>query len=90
MRTARPWRGEPGIDKTGPENSNFTAPASAPQHPSAPMVSVYDGRRCIGFVLAAGREGFRAYDADEVTLGLFPKMRDAVAAVSAKAIGGGT
>jgi hypothetical protein len=85
MRTARPGGGEPGIDKTGPDNSSYIVPASAPQRPSAPMVSVYDGRRCIGFVLTAGRQGFQAFDADEVAIGLFPSMRDAVAAVSARA-----
>ena len=33
MRTARPGGGEPGNDKTGPENSSFATPASAPQRP---------------------------------------------------------
>jgi hypothetical protein len=54
----------------------------------APMVCVYDGRRCVGFVLAVGREGFEACDADGASLGKFPNMRDAAAAVSARANGG--
>jgi len=35
-----------------------------------PMLSVYDGRQCIGFVLARGRSGFEAFDADEKSLGV--------------------
>jgi hypothetical protein len=55
--------------------------------PSA-MVCVYDGRRCVGFVLALGREGFEASDSDGASLGLYPNQREAAAAVSANAIGG--
>jgi hypothetical protein len=31
----------------------------------SPMSYVYDGRACLGFVLARGRAGFEAFTADE-------------------------
>ena len=34
-----------------------------------PMLSVYDGRQCGGFVLARGRASFEAFDATEHSLG---------------------
>ena len=46
------------------------------------MVSVYDGRRCLGFVFARGCRGFEAFTADEKSLGLFPNQCDAANAVS--------
>jgi hypothetical protein len=45
------------------------------------MVSVYDGRQCIGFVLARGKEGFEAFDAGERGLGTYRTEREAAAAV---------
>ena len=33
------------------------------------MISIYEGRSCVGFVLARGRAGFEAFDADEPSLG---------------------
>jgi hypothetical protein len=43
---------------------------------ATPMLSIYDGQRCVGFVLARGRNGYEAFDAGEYSLGLF-KMKDA-------------
>ena len=40
------------------------------------MISIYDGRSCVGFVLTRGRRGYEAFDAGEASLGLF-KMQDA-------------
>jgi hypothetical protein len=85
MKKRPAWGGEP---KTSPDSSGYKPQRLPLQRLSASMVSVYDGRRCIGFVLAAGRDGYRAYDADEIALGSFPNMKDAAAAVSARAIGG--
>lgn len=48
---------------------------------SPALVSVYDGRECIGFVITR-RHGFEAFDADERSLGKFPTMQDAANAVS--------
>jgi hypothetical protein len=38
---------------------------------SAPMISIYDGRSCIGFVLARGRRGYESFDASEYSFGVF-------------------
>ena len=43
---------------------------------STPMLSVYDGRQLVGWVLARGRRGYEAFDAGEKSLGVF-KTRDA-------------
>jgi hypothetical protein len=47
--------------------------------PVTSMVSVYDGRTCIGFVLSRGKQGFEAVRVDDVSLGTFTNQRDAVA-----------
>jgi hypothetical protein len=49
--------------------------------PTTPMVSVYDGRECVGFVLARGKLGFEALDRDEHALGIFPTQREAADAI---------
>jgi hypothetical protein len=38
---------------------------------SSPMVSVFDGRDCLGFILSRGKAGFQAITADDRELGLF-------------------
>jgi hypothetical protein len=47
--------------------------------PASPLCSVYDGRTCIGFVLSRGKQGFEAVRADDVSLGIFPSQREAIA-----------
>jgi len=46
------------------------------------MLSVYDGRHCVGFILARGREGFEAFGSDAKSRGLFSTQREAAAALS--------
>jgi hypothetical protein len=48
---------------------------------AAPMVSVYDGRQCVGFILARGKSGFEAFDCDERSVGLYPTQCAAAAAL---------
>jgi hypothetical protein len=48
---------------------------------SAPMAYVYDGRDCLGFILARGKLGFEAFARDEHSLGLFKTQREAAAAL---------
>jgi hypothetical protein len=43
---------------------------------STPMLSVYDGQVCVGFVLARGLREYEAFDAGEQSLGVFA-TRDA-------------
>jgi hypothetical protein len=48
---------------------------------AAPMVSVYDGQRCLGFILRRGKLGFELFDHNERSLGLFPSQREAARAL---------
>jgi hypothetical protein len=48
---------------------------------STPMHYVYDGRECVGFVLARGKLGFEALDCEEHSLGIFSTQCDAAAAI---------
>ena len=45
------------------------------------MVSVYDGRQYLGFILARGRSGYEVFDRDERSLGIYPTQREAAAAL---------
>jgi hypothetical protein len=45
------------------------------------MLSVYDGQRCIGFVLSRGKLGFELFDAAERSHGLFRTQQEAVSAL---------
>jgi len=47
-----------------------------------PMVSVYDGCTCLGFIFARGCRGYEAFSADEQSLGVFLDQRDALDAVT--------
>jgi hypothetical protein len=38
---------------------------------STPMISIYDGRQYVGFVLTYGSRGYEAFDAGEHSLGVF-------------------
>jgi hypothetical protein len=49
--------------------------------PTPPMVSVYEGRECLGFILARGPAGYEAFDRDERSLGVFATQREAAAAL---------
>jgi hypothetical protein len=52
---------------------------------TAPLAYVYDGRECLGFVLARGRSVFEAFDREERSLGLYPAAPAAANAVCAAA-----
>jgi hypothetical protein len=47
----------------------------------SPLLCVYDGRECLGFILARGKLGFEAVDRDERSLGVFQTQREAATAV---------
>ena len=46
------------------------------------MLSVYDGQRCLGHIIARGKRGFEAFDADDCSLGTFPTEHEAADAAS--------
>jgi hypothetical protein len=52
---------------------------------STPLLSVYDGRECIGFLLKRGKSGVEAFTADELSLGIFPDEHQAARALEAEA-----
>jgi hypothetical protein len=45
------------------------------------MLSVFDGRRCAGFLLHRGASGWEAFSADEISLGVFTTRQDAANAI---------
>jgi hypothetical protein len=49
------------------------------------LVSVYDGRKCLGFIFARGCRGYEAFSADERSLGVFLDQREALDAVTERA-----
>jgi hypothetical protein len=49
---------------------------------TAPLLSAYDGRHCVGFVLPRGKVGFEAFDHNEQSCGLFATRELAIAALS--------
>lgn len=48
---------------------------------SAPMLSVYDGPTCVGFILRRRQSSAEAFTADEHSIGLFKNEHDAAAAL---------
>lgn len=49
--------------------------------PITPMLSVYNGKRCVGFIIARGKAGFEAFSAEERSIGTFKTQRAAAAAL---------
>jgi hypothetical protein len=52
--------------------------------PQSALLSVYDGQRCIGFILQRSKLGHEAFTADERSLGLFKTWDEAATAISEK------
>ena len=73
---ARSTRGARRVDQLG---QRIGAEASSP--PTA-CLSVYDGRRCIGFLMLRGRQRVATFNADERSLGIFPDTNAAVGAIT--------
>ena len=54
---------------------------SARSSDKSSVMSVYDGRCCIGFIIAHGRTSYESFDADQHSVGLFNDERDAATAL---------
>ena len=54
---------------------------ASPQPPK--LQTVYDGRTCVGHILAR-RAGFESIDSDQNSLGVFPTVQEAAAAIPTK------
>jgi hypothetical protein len=54
-------------------------------HPTArpSLLTVYDGRTCIGILLMRGKAGVEAFDRDDRSLGIFETQELAARAISA-------
>jgi hypothetical protein len=52
-----------------------------------PMSSIYDGRKCIGFILRRGKAGVEAFNLNQCSLGIFESDRAAADAVTHAARG---
>ena len=48
------------------------------------LQSVYSGRERVGYLLLRGGQGIEAFDAAEVSLGIYPDSETAAAAISAR------
>jgi hypothetical protein len=63
----------------GSGRNRYTKSPGPPQDSQrrSPMLSVYDGRECIGFILRRGGGGAEAFTADDRSVGLFKDDQDA-------------
>jgi hypothetical protein len=48
---------------------------------TASLLSVFDGRRCAGFLLHRGPAGWEAFTAEQISLGIFRSKQDAANAI---------
>ena len=44
---------------------------------TSPLSYIYDGRQCLGHIIARGKVGFEAFDSDDKSLGLFASQKEA-------------
>jgi len=49
---------------------------------STPMLSVYDNKRCIGFLINRGKLGVEAFDSEQRSIGIFTSQKEAADAIS--------
>jgi hypothetical protein len=74
--------GAPGARRGDHPGEKIAAKATVPR----PLLqAVYDGQHCLGHLLARGKLGFEAFDADDRSLGVCADARAAADAISAKA-----
>lgn len=61
------------------------SPEAKPENFIMQAVAVYDGSRCIGFVMPRGRQGYEAFDIDTRPIGRFQTQAAAADAVARRA-----
>jgi hypothetical protein len=59
---------------------------SAPVKQSSSWLAVYDGTTCIGHAIFRGKTGIEAFNVDDKSIGLFPTLKDATAALASLAV----
>jgi hypothetical protein len=48
---------------------------------TAPMLSVFADKRCVGFILHRGKAGYEAFDEDGSSIGIFASANEAANAI---------
>jgi hypothetical protein len=66
--------------RTGPRGFRHVATDGLSLAPS--LLAVYDGQRCLGFILSRNKLGWEAFADDDRSLGFFPDQAAASAAIS--------
>jgi hypothetical protein len=59
---------------------NFIRRKAAPASEQLHWLAVYDGQQCIGHALSRGKLGVEAFDVENRSLGIFPSVKQALAA----------
>jgi hypothetical protein len=50
--------------------------------PQSALTSIYDGQRCVGFILQRGKLGHEAFTADDRSVGIFRTQHEAANALT--------
>ena len=59
---------------------------SAPVKQPSNWLALYTGTTCIGHALWRGKTGVEAFNVDDRSIGLFPTLKDATAALASLAV----
>jgi hypothetical protein len=59
---------------------------SAPPKQPSSWLAVYSGQTCIGHAIWRGKGGVEAYNVDDKSIGLFPTLKEATAALAGLAV----
>jgi hypothetical protein len=59
---------------------------SAPPKQPSNWLAIYNGTACIGHALWRGKTGVEAFNVDDKSIGLFPTLKDATAALASLAV----
>jgi hypothetical protein len=79
--TTHPGSGAQQCAGEGEHRTDSTAGTAATAARLSPLLSAYDGQRCIGLVCSRGKLGFEAFDSEERSLGVYGTQREAAAAI---------
>jgi hypothetical protein len=79
--TVPPGSGAQRCAQAGEREHRIDSGTAATAARSSPLLSAYDGQRCIGFVCSRGKLGFEAFDSEERSLGVYATQREAAAAI---------
>jgi hypothetical protein len=87
-RGEAPGPASPKARKSG-RDDRFAGQIAAEANPEVSIMqalAVYDGGRCIGFLMARGKQGVEGFNIDTKSLGIFPDQKAAANMVREAAI----